>query len=85
MQPTIDREVPRRLEDIVLDRLQGSPVVVVHGPRTAGKSTVLRRLAARLDGLLVNLDEPATRATAAADPALYATPPRRSPRGTVAG
>lgn len=76
MQPSIDREIPRRLEDVVVDRLQSSPVVVVHGPRTAGKSTVLRRLATRLDGLLVSLDEPATRAMAAADPALYASADR---------
>jgi predicted AAA+ superfamily ATPase len=67
-----DREVVRRLEQVVVvvDRLAISPVVVLHGPRTVGKSTLLRRLAARLDGQLVDLDERAARTVATADPSL---------------
>jgi hypothetical protein len=33
-----DREVVRCLEQVVVDRLAISPVVVLHGPRTVGKS-----------------------------------------------
>lgn len=68
-----DREIVRRLEQVVVDRLAISPVVVLHGPRTVGKSTLLRRLATRLNGQLVDLDECAARTVAAADPPLYTT------------
>ncbi len=68
-----DREMVRRLEQVVVDRLAISPVVVLQGPRTVGKSTLLRRLAARLDGQMVDLDERSARTVAAADPSLYTT------------
>lgn len=73
MESAISAELPRELEKQVLRRMAASPVVVIHGPRTAGKSTVLRRLGARLDATPVNLDDPATRAAAVADPSLFAS------------
>ncbi len=71
-----DRDLVRRLEQVVVDRLALSPVVVLHGARTVGKSTLLRRLATRLDGHVVDLDERSARAIAAADPSLYTSADR---------
>lgn len=68
---SVDGELARRLEQIVVDRLRVAPVVVLHGPRTVGKSTLLHRLAGVLDGQVVDLDDRATRTVAAADPSIY--------------
>jgi predicted AAA+ superfamily ATPase len=69
------RTCRRFLEDPILERLREEPVIILNGARTAGKSTVLRSLAARLDVRLLDLDEPATRSAVAADPALFASGP----------
>lgn len=66
-----DSMVRRRLERVVLDRLQVAPVVVLHGPRTVGKSTLLQRLASTTGGQVVDLDDRATRTVALADPSIY--------------
>ncbi|MGH3751698.1 MAG: ATP-binding protein [Pseudonocardiaceae bacterium] len=71
-----NRDLVRRLEKVVVDRLALSPVVVLHGARTVGKSMLLRRLATRLDGHVVDLDERSARAIAAADPSLYTSADR---------
>lgn len=60
--------VPRRLEDVVLEQMRVEPVIVLHGPRAVGKSTLLRRLAARFDREVIDLDEPAVRDAVAAGP-----------------
>ncbi|MGQ0573275.1 MAG: ATP-binding protein [Pseudonocardia sp.] len=70
-----DEELPRRLERVVTERLARVPVVVLHGPRTVGKSTMLLRLARTTGGQVVDLDDRATRTVAAADPALYTGSP----------
>ena len=44
-------------------------MVLLEGPRTAGKSTALRELARRLGGEVLDLDDPATRDAVATDPA----------------
>jgi len=46
------------------------PVVLLQGPRTVGKSRLLAALAAASGGVVVDLDDLATRSAAAADPAL---------------
>ena len=63
--------IERRLEDIVRQRMDESPVVLLQGPRTVGKSTLLGALARRCDGRVVDLDDPATRAAVADDPGLF--------------
>jgi predicted AAA+ superfamily ATPase len=60
--------VARRLEAVVLDALQVEPVVVLHGPRAVGKSTLLARLAARFGREVIDLDDPVTRDAVAAGP-----------------
>lgn len=63
--------VERRLEDIAARRMEESPVVLLQGPRSVGKSTLLRMLAGRHRGHVVDLDDPAVRAAAEDDPGLF--------------
>ncbi len=67
---TSDGLVPRRLLPVAVQRCAESPVVLLEGPRTVGKSTLLRELAAQLSGRILDLDDLATRAAAVRDPAL---------------
>ncbi len=56
---------------VVLDRLRDDTVVLLEGPRSVGKSTLLRQLAAHQGGRLLDLDVAATRTAVAADPATF--------------
>ena len=47
-----------------------SPVLLLEGPRSVGKSTLLRQIADSSGGRLVDLDDPATRAAALANASL---------------
>jgi hypothetical protein len=59
------RHVARALEAALAD----TPVVLVVGPRQAGKTTLCRLVAERRGARLLSLDDAATLAAAAADPA----------------
>ena len=50
-------------------------MVLIQGPRTVGKSTLLRVLARRHGRRVIDLDDPGVRAAAADDPGLFATGP----------
>jgi len=63
--------VNRRLEKIAVSRMAESPVVLLQGPRSVGKSTLLRILADRYGGRLVDLDDPAVRSAVGDDPGLF--------------
>ena len=63
--------VQRRLQDIAILRMAESPVVLLQGPRSVGKSTLLRMLAGRYGGHVVDLDDPAVRAAVEDDPGLF--------------
>lgn len=67
--------VDRRLTRVALERFEDEPVLLLQGPRSVGKSTLLRELAGRLDAHLVDLDDVATRDAVAADPATFAARP----------
>ena len=62
----------RRLVDVVEARLAEEPVVVLNGPRTVGKSTLLRELGERLGRAVIDCDEPATRSAVRDDPVRFA-------------
>jgi len=63
--------VTRHLETVVAERLREEPVVVLNGPRTVGKSTLLQGCA-RAHGVdVLDLDDLATCEAVAADPALF--------------
>jgi hypothetical protein len=64
--------VPRRLAPVIADLLAEEPVVILQGPRSVGKSTLLRDLAAAHGREVIDLDEPATRDAVVADPSLFA-------------
>lgn len=58
----------RQLDPLVSNMLREFRIVYVTGPRQSGKTTLVRRVAARLDLRYVTLDDPAVQAAAAADP-----------------
>jgi predicted AAA+ superfamily ATPase len=61
----------RRLVDVVAARFAEEPVVVLNGPRTVGKSTLLSQLAERLGRTVIDCDDPATRSAVRADPGRF--------------
>lgn len=65
------RHVARSIGPTVEDALAASPVVAVTGPRTAGKSTLVRELVDRRGGTLIDLDDARVRRLATADPAAF--------------
>ena len=68
----------RRLSQNVADALSDTPVVLIHGPRQAGKSTLAEQVARdRFQGRRVTLDDPIAAALAKSDPAAFlaANPP----------
>lgn len=66
----MDRQlVNRRVLRVALERCAESPVVLLEGPRTVGKSTLLKALAERLGGEVLDLDDIAVRDAVSLDPA----------------
>ena len=67
--------IARRTEHIALQRMHETPVLLLQGPRTVGKSTLLAALAEHHRARVVDLDDPAVRDAAAGDPALFVSGP----------
>lgn len=65
----------RHLTSVVADRLAEEPAIVLHGPRTVGKSTLLHALAADLERTVIDCDDPATRAAVRNDPGRFVAGP----------
>lgn len=63
--------IQRRLHEIVRQRMAEAPVVLLQGPRSVGKSTLLRALAEQHNRPVIDLDDLAVRAAVANDPALF--------------
>ena len=63
--------VARRLLPLALDRMLDDPVVLLEGPRSVGKSVLLRAIAEQTGAALLDLDDPATRDAVAADPGVF--------------
>ncbi|MYJ47148.1 MAG: AAA family ATPase, partial [Acidimicrobiales bacterium] len=61
-------ELRRHLSSNLEDALDASRVVVLHGPRQSGKSTLARRIATRRGGDYVTLDDDDVLAVALDDP-----------------
>ncbi len=61
----------RRLGQVVEARLAEKPVLVLNGPRTVGKSTLLSQLAGHLGRAVIDCDDLATRAAVRDDPARF--------------
>ena len=67
---------PRRILDVVRRLIATQPVVILEGPRTVGKSTLLREIATASRVGIVDLDEPDIRHQVEADPQGYVSRPR---------
>jgi len=67
--------ITRRLLGVACERLEDEPVIALQGPRTVGKSTLLRELASSHGVEVVDLDEPATRSAVLADPSAFVDGP----------
>ncbi|MFF5226950.1 ATP-binding protein [Dactylosporangium sp. NPDC000521] len=65
----------RRLAAVLVDRLSEEPTVVLNGPRTVGKSTLLAGCARRLGRTVIDCDDPATRAAVRNDPGRFVEGP----------
>ncbi|WP_419915138.1 ATP-binding protein [Candidatus Poriferisodalis sp.] len=63
--------VRRHLEATLDDSLEASRVVVLHGARQSGKTTLARQVAQRRGGSYVTLDDDASRLAALDDPMAY--------------
>ncbi|MHB1538435.1 MAG: ATP-binding protein [Solirubrobacteraceae bacterium] len=63
--------VERRLFAIAGERLGEEPVLALQGPRTVGKSTLLRGLARSHGAGVLDLDDPAVRDAVLADPGAF--------------
>lgn len=62
--------IPRRLQPLLEARLEEVPVVVLTGPRQAGKTTLALEVAQRREALYLDLESEADRAKLSA-PELY--------------
>ena len=65
----------RRIFPVVQARMLEAPVVLLEGPRSVGKSTLLRELATAADTPVTDLDDPATADSVRADSSLFASGP----------
>lgn len=61
----------RRILEVVYRQIANWPVVILEGPRTVGKSTLLREIATSSGVRIVDLDEPDVRSQVEADPQGY--------------
>jgi hypothetical protein len=66
---------PRRLAGVVRERMAEEPVIILTGPRTVGKSTLLAGLAAESGQAVLDLDQPPARSAAASDPGYMVSGP----------
>ncbi len=66
----------RRALDVALQRIRTSPVVVLEGPRTVGKSTLLQKIAGHFSAHIVDLDDVAVRDQVESDPHRFLGGPR---------
>ena len=67
--------VERKILPVAVERYAESPVLLLEGPRTVGKSTLLAGLAERLGGEVLDLDDVDVRAAVARDPAVMIDAP----------
>ena len=49
--------VPRRISESLAEQMRIEPVIALHGPRSVGKSTVLRGFAEAVGGSVIDLDD----------------------------
>lgn len=75
MSTALSGIVERAILPVVLERMHDEPVLALEGARAVGKSTMLRVIADHQAVEVIDLDDLATRAAVAADPALFMSGP----------
>jgi predicted AAA+ superfamily ATPase len=65
----------RRLTAVLASRLHEEPAIVLNGPRTVGKSTLLAAVGRRVGRAVIDCDDPATRAAVRNDPGRFVLGP----------
>lgn len=65
---TLAEHVPRLATRRLNEALSEDPVVLLHGPRQSGKTTLVRAISAATDRTYVTFDDDVVRAAASADP-----------------
>ena len=68
---TVEAPIERRVASYIDELLSEEPVVLLTGARTAGKSTLVRRLARERGARFVDLDDPLERQAAQGNPGLF--------------
>lgn len=63
--------ISRRVLPVLRERLREAPVLVINGPRTVGKSTLLQHLAADAGADVLDLDDLPTRQAVQDDPTFF--------------
>lgn len=71
MRGTLTGLAKRQLVDVLVARLAEEPVIVLNGPRTVGKSTLLSHLGQHLGRPVIDCDDPATRSAVRDDPGRF--------------
>jgi len=71
MLPLLTSIVERRLRGVVQQRMDTEPVIILQGPRSVGKSTLLAAISRAYGREIVDLDDLATRDAVRADPSLF--------------
>ena len=66
--PSSNPQVQRRTLATALQYMLDDPVVLIEGPRSVGKSTLLKQIASERNGRIVDLDDPAVLEAARDDP-----------------
>ncbi len=69
---TSGRIIPRLVQARLQEALEDSPVVLIHGPRQCGKTTLAQRVGRKLGYTYFNLDEDVSRVAAEVDPVGFA-------------
>ena len=73
MEALADQHIQRHLAPRLIDALTGFRVVVLHGPRQSGKTTLARRIAEEAGGTYLTLEDAPTLHTALDDPVALLT------------
>jgi predicted AAA+ superfamily ATPase len=66
----IARMIVRRIESVVIERLEHLPAVALLGPRQVGKTTLARSIADRRDSIYLDLESPGDQEKLS-DPVVY--------------
>jgi len=61
---------------VLTSRLREEPAIVLNGPRTVGKSTLLSALGERVGRVVIDCDDPATRSAVRNDPGRFVVGPQ---------